>query len=330
MKKRCIFLVLLCLMLACGTALAEQPTGSVMLYSSMQENQLMAIRDAFMAKYPGIQMDYYYAGTGNVITKIATERQAGQVAADVIWVGDPSDYISFKKQGILAQYASPEAEAIDAAFIDPERYYTGARIVVVGISYNTNLVTEEEAPKNWDDLKDPKWFNQIILTDPGASGTSKYAFGGMIANPAYGIDYFAALKANGAELESGTTATHNKIAAGAYKVGICLDYVTNNLASEGATIAFTYPEKDIVFISSPIGLVSNSANQDNGKLLYDFILSAECQRVLVENNLTSVRKDATQAGLSVTQIAALSMKVDDLYLSEKANDILNAFDEVFK
>lgn len=46
-------------------------------------------------------MDYYFAGTGKVITKIATEAKSGQVAADVIWVGDPADYIGFKKLGIL-------------------------------------------------------------------------------------------------------------------------------------------------------------------------------------------------------------------------------------
>ena len=75
------------------------PAGKVMMYSSMQEDQLVAIKKGFEAKYPGIVMDYYFAGTGRVITKIATEHQAGQVAADIIWVGDPSDYLSFKKEG---------------------------------------------------------------------------------------------------------------------------------------------------------------------------------------------------------------------------------------
>lgn len=67
----------------------------------MQEDQLNAIKQAFEKKYPDIKMDYYFAGTGKVITKIATEAKSGQVAADVIWVGDPADYIGFKKLGIL-------------------------------------------------------------------------------------------------------------------------------------------------------------------------------------------------------------------------------------
>ena len=66
-------------------------TKTVMLYSSMQEDQLNAIKQAFEKKYPDIKMDYYFAGTGKVITKIATEAKSGQVAADVIWVGDPAE-----------------------------------------------------------------------------------------------------------------------------------------------------------------------------------------------------------------------------------------------
>lgn len=72
-----------------------------MLYSSMQEDQLNAIKKAFEKKYPDIKLDYYFAGTGKVITKIATEAKSGQVAADVIWVGDPADYIGFKSMNIL-------------------------------------------------------------------------------------------------------------------------------------------------------------------------------------------------------------------------------------
>ncbi|MEG0911272.1 MAG: ABC transporter substrate-binding protein [Ruthenibacterium sp.] len=314
-----------------STAPAPEAKGAVMLYSSMQEGQLEAIKEGFSAKYPDIKMDYYFAGTGKVVTKIATEQQSGQVAADVIWVGDPSNYITFKKNGILEKYQSPEAEAIDDKFEDAEGYYCGARLVVGGFGYNTNLVKPEEAPTTWEELLDPKWAGQIIMTDPGSSGTSCYMTGALMGDEKFGSDYFTKLKANGAELESGTTATHNKIAASAYKVGICLDYVTQNLANEGALIGFSYPTENLISITSPIALVKNCANPDNGKLLYDYILSKDGQAILVANNLTTVRNDVTGGnGLSVEEIAKRSMKVDDLYLAEHSAEILESFDKIFK
>ena len=73
-----------------------------------------------------------------------------------------------------------------------------------------------------------------------------------------------------------------------------LDYVTQNLMDEGSPLGFTYIDKDLVSIFSPIGLVEGCANETNGKLLYDFILSKEGQEILVENNLLSVRMMLTR------------------------------------
>lgn len=302
------------------TQAASEASGNVMLYSSMQEDQLMAIKEGFEKKYPNIKMDYYFA----------TEHQSGQVAADVIWVGDPSDYIGFKNEGILEKYSSPEASAIADKFIDSEGYYTGARMMNMSIGYNTSLVTEEEAPKSWNDLLDAKWNNQIVMTDPSSAGTTKYFVGALLSSPDYGEEYFQKLKDNGCELESGTTATHNQVAAGAYKVGIMLDYVTQNLMDEGSPLGFTYIDKDLVSIFSPIGLVEGCANETNGKLLYDFILSKEGQEILVENNLLSVRDDVDQKGASVEEIAKAAMTVDLQSLSDNSDQIIETFDNIFK
>ena len=304
--------------------------NTVMLYSSMQEDQLNAIKKAFEKKYPDIKLDYYFAGTGKVITKIATEAKSGQVAADVIWVGDPADYIGFKKMGILQKYTSPEAKAIDPVFIDKEGYYTGARMMNMGIAYNPQKVSKEEAPKTWEDLLDPKWKGQIVMTDPGTAGTTKYAVGALISNSKYGKAYFEKLKENGTELQSGTTATHNQIAAGAYKVGMCLDYVTENLKSKGSTIEFVYPKQDIISIYSPIALVKGAKNEENAKKLYDFILSKEGQEVLVQNKMLAVRKDVKQKGVTIEEIAKNAMKVDLEKLAANAKNVLDEFDAIFK
>ena len=304
--------------------------SKVMMYSSMQEDQLVAIKRGFEAKYPGIVMDYYFAGTGRVITKIATEHQAGQVAADVIWVGDPADYLSFKKEGILQKYSSPEAKAIDSKFIDPDGYYTGARMMNMGIGYNSALVKPEDAPQSWNDLLDPKWEGQIVMTDPSSAGTTKYFVAALLANPEYGEEYFKKLRANGCELESGTTATHNQVAASAYQVGIMLDYVSHNLMAQGSPIGFTYLKKDLISIFSPIGLVKGSPNNENGKLLYDFILSKEGQEILIANNLLSVRNDVDQKGVDVQEIAKSAMQVDLNALAANSNKILATFDNIFK
>ena len=93
MKRILSFALALLLVLSLvPAALASEPSGTVMLYSSLKEKQLAAVKEAFEAKYPGIVMDYYQAGTGKIKTKIATEQQAGQVAADIRAVRPPEPY----------------------------------------------------------------------------------------------------------------------------------------------------------------------------------------------------------------------------------------------
>lgn len=301
-------------------------SGKVMLYSSMQEEQLMAIKEGFEKKYPGVTMEYYFAGTSKVVTKISTEAQAGHVDADVIWVGDAADYVSFKEEGILQQYSSPEAAGLDPAYVDADGFYTAARLVGVGIAYNTGTVKPEDAPKSWSDLLDPKWKDQIVMSDPGTAGTTKYWMNAMMCSDKYGADYMQKLHDNGCLLESGTTGTHNQLAAGAYQVGVCLDYVTANLVAEGSPIAFLYPE-DTVSIASPIGLVKDCNNEENGKLLYDFILSKEGQEILVANNLVSVRSDVEQA-VDLSAIPSM-LECDFAKLASDSKDNLDAFNKIF-
>ena len=291
MKKVIAFLVALMLVMSLSASLAE-PSGKVMLYSSMQEAQLQAIEQAFEAKYPTVDMEYYYAGGGKLVTKMTTEaKDGGQIASDVVWLGDPSDYESFKANGWLEPYVSPETEHIAKEYMDPEGYYTAGRLVTMGIAWNVGLVDEADAPKTWNDLLDPKWFNQIIMTDPSQASTTKYWMAAMMQSEKYGEAYFQALKDNGVELESGTTATHNRVADASYMVGICLDYVSVNLMAQGSPMNFHYTTDDVITMTSPIALIKGCANEDNGKLLMDFILSKEGQEVLVANNLVSVRDD---------------------------------------
>ena len=328
MKKTLALLLALVMVLSVSAAAFAEPSGKVMLYSSMQEAQLQAIEQAFEAKYPTVDMEYYYAGGGKLVTKMTTEAQdGGQIASDLVWLGDPSDYEAFKANGWLEPYVSPETDHISASYMDPDGYYTAGRLVTMGIAWFAG-VDEEDAPKTWNDLLDPKWYNQIIMTDPSQASTTKYWMAAMMQSPKYGPDFFQKLKDNGVELESGTTATHNRVADASYQVGICLDYVSANLIAEGSPIMFHYTTDDVITMTSPVALIKGCANEENGKLLMDYILSKEGQEVLVANNLVSVRDDV-EMQVDTSAIAAINMEVDYNDLGENLQTYLDTFNKIF-
>ena len=329
MKKLFAVLLTAAMLLSLASfASAEGASGKVMLYSSMQEAQLQAIEQAFEAKYPGVDMEYYYAGGGKLVTKMTTEAQdGGQIASDLVWLGDPSDYEVFKKNGWLEPYVSPETDHIAKEYMDPEGYYTAGRLVTMGIAWFIG-VDEADAPKTWNDLLDPKWQGQIIMTDPAQASTTKYWMAAMMQSPKYGPEYFQKLRDNGVELESGTTATHNRVADASYQVGICLDYVSANLIAEGSPMAFHYTTEDVITMTSPVAIIKGCANEENAKLLMDFILSKEGQEVLVANNLVSVRDDV-EMKVDTSAIAAVNMEVDYTDLGLNLQNYLDAFNQIF-
>ena len=334
MKKLLLALVSLLLLSGCAEAEPSPEDVSfkkeeVMLYSSMQDKQIKALKKGFEAKYPHITMNYQFGGTGKILTKLNTEIQFGDIRADLIWTGNPASYIALKEHRLLNPYISPEAENIDPMFKDPEDYYVGGRIFSSVIAYNTELVKESEAPKNWKDLLDPKWADKIIMADPYSSGSSSYVMSALMQNPEYGPEFFEKLRANGCMLENGTTATHKQVAEAKYAICIGLDYVVGNFIDEGLPIAMNYPEKDGIAIYCPIGLVSGGPNEVNGKLLYDYILSEEGQQLLAENHLMSIRDDVSQSGFTVTELMENSIDVNIEELCHMENKYLKDFDRIF-
>ncbi len=331
MKKfLAIVLALVMVFALSATAFADGESGTVMLYATLKEKQLTAIKEAFTAKYPNITFDYYAAGAGTVMTKIATEQQSGSIGCDVVWVGEPTNIMTLKDQGILMPYESPEASHIPEAYKDPDNMYIGARLVVMGIAYNTALVDADHVPTKWEDLLDPYFYDQIMLTDAVESGTMAYALGALVQNEKYGWDYFEGLKEQGAVLNASATGTHNDVAAGGYMATIGVDYVTQTLTNSGSPIEFVYPEEDAVVISGPMAIMKDTKNEAAAKLFYDWVISEEGQKVLADANATPIRDDVVREGSKpVSEINAME-GIDNILMQQETDSYFDKFDELFK
>jgi iron(III) transport system substrate-binding protein len=285
-----IFICIVCMVLLFSYAVSAA-NMQVMLYSSMKDSQLSALKEAFANKYPDVQMDYYTAGTGKVMTKMAAEQQAGKICADIIWVGEPTNYITFKEQGELLAYESPEAATIPSALKDVDNYYCAARIVTLGLVYNTNNVKGEDIPKDWVDLLSPRFNTYITMTDPTFSGTTLYTVAAFIQNEEFGWEFLKQLKKNGVKLQTGSSAVVNAIGAGEYDIGIGVNYIAQSKKAKGTPVEFVYPESGISTVASPIAIMKDSENVEAAKLLYDFIISLEGQQLLVDAHVIPVRPE---------------------------------------
>ena len=83
----------------------EAAQGQIALYTSVPEPIANKIQNDFQTRYPEITLDIFRAGTSEVVAKIMTEKEAGEIMADLVWVAEPSTYEDFKDQdGIVRQF----------------------------------------------------------------------------------------------------------------------------------------------------------------------------------------------------------------------------------
>ena len=285
MKKLLPVAVVLSCVLIAITGCTSSPAPStasagqkLMVYTSMKESLIGKLRDAFKAKHPEIAFDYYSAGAGKLMAKIAAERQAGKMTVDVLWHSEVPDFYQLKSEGMFAKYISPEAQFVKSTVTDPDGFFTPARLGTLGIAYNTKKVTVP--PKSWQDLLDARFKNGFAIANPALSGTAFMSVAMIAEN--LGWDYIQKLKANGALMGQGSGQVVDDTASGDLKATLGVDYIVTDKMEKGASMGFFFP-KEMLVIPSPVAIIKDTPNQAAAQKFIDFLLSKEGQTIIAQS-----------------------------------------------
>ena len=314
-----VLALVMCLgMAACGGSGAQDGSkGTVTVYTSVPQEMADAFKETFEDKNPGVTVNVYRATAGEVLTKVKTEAEGGQITADIVWVADFSSAESLKDLGLLAQYTSTEDAAIDASLKDAEGYYYGSRIISMVLAYNTMYM--ETAPSSWNDMLSANLTGKVGMPSTSSGSAFQY-IGVMSENPAFGWDFFNAFKSNGGLVFKSNSDVLQRVATGELYAAPVLDYMVTEMKDEGSPVDFVIPAEGAVVVASPIAKLANCPNPELANLFIDYVLSAEGQSVLVSLNTTPVRTDV-ETGENV-------MSLDEITVMEDAKGYLKTADEV--
>ncbi len=261
-------------------------SGKIVLYTSVPQPIVDKIQADFQSKNPSITLDVFRSGTSSVVTKLMTEKEAGSILADLIWVADPSTYEDFKAQNLLHKFTPEEASGIDSSMKDPEGYYYAGRLINMIIAYNTLQV--KNPPKNWEDILDSKY--KLGFPTPLRSGAAIAAVKTLVDK--YGWDYFKRFRAAGGKQVKSNSTVRDMIVTGELSVGVMLDYMVRPMIKKGSPINYVWPADGAVFIPSPIAILESSKNKEVAKVFVNYILSKDGQATLVKmGSFIPVRKD---------------------------------------
>ena len=311
---------------ACGGAPAAE---RLIVYTSMKESLIGSIVEGFEKLHPDITVDHQTAGAGDLMTKIAAERETGKILADVLWHSEVPDFYNLRNEGLLLQYTPSFIGELLNPFEDYDGSFTAARLGTLGIILNTNEIKEH--PAQWSDLFKPEFKDVFVIADPSLSGTAFMSI--AMLDKQFGWEFFEKLRANGASMGRGSSQVVNDTAIGEFSACLGVDYIAYDAIKKGAPLALVYPP-EVLMSPSPVTIFKDSSNVEAAKKFVDYLLSQEAQQLIANESTLSVRLDVTYPqGVSLppaSEVLARSIKIDYIQMMDMKADLVKRFSDTLR
>ncbi len=296
---------------------AASETTTLTVYTSEPQEKIDEIVAAFGEDHPNVDVEVFRAGTGDLTTRVDTERTSGEIQADVFLAADAATFEDYAAEGLLVEYTPADADALMPDVVDPEGYYVGTRIIPTVIAYNTSVI--DAPPESWQELADPAYADQLVMPNPDVSGAAAYNAAVWSTTPELGDEWLATLAENNPVIADSNGPTSQAIATGAQPVGVVVDYLVRELAAQGSPIDVSYPSEGVPYVSQPAGIFADTDNEEAAKAFVDFLVSERGQQLAVEQSYLPVRSDVgtPEGAPAMEEIAILS---PDLETVQNAQD----------
>lgn len=248
----------------------------LVLYSPHGREILQPLEERYEELRPEIDVRWLDMGSQDVFDRIRSE--AANPQADV-WFGGPHTIFSQGvDEGLLEPYRPSWASAVPPNSAHPEGLYWGVYRATPVLIYNSDAVTEDEAPDDWEDLLDPRWSGEIVLRDPLASGTMRTIFAMVVARAMEetgsveaGFEWLRRLDAQTKEYAFSPALLFEKLTRQEALVSMWELTDILLLADKGSPLRYRFPSSGLPVITDSIGLVKGARYADEAKAFIDWV-----------------------------------------------------------
>ncbi|MEN8127746.1 MAG: extracellular solute-binding protein [Planctomycetota bacterium] len=267
----------------------NSPAKEVVLYCSVDQ----AVAEPIIARFEketGIKVlarfDTEASKTVGLVQKIRAEKS--NPAADVFWSSEIFYTIRLGHEELFEPFESETVVNWPKTFMDQNRrwYAFGLRGRV--IAYNTNKVTEAQAPSSLEDCLEHEWKNRVVMARPQFGTT-----GGDVASwfALYGKEeaekILQRLKNNGIRIVSGNSTAVRMVSTG--QADICFTDTDDVYAGKrnGWPIGMKMLRragKGTLTIPNTAAIVRGAPHPENAGRLMDFLLGGEAEIMLLQSD----------------------------------------------
>ncbi|HKL11157.1 MAG TPA: extracellular solute-binding protein [Clostridia bacterium] len=317
-----------------GVAEAAQLEDKVVIYSTHSEAMLELVASEF-EKETGVAVEFINL-KGELADRVRAEKENPQ--SDVMFGGASSVFMELQDEDLFEAYEPTWGSKCDGLYKDAENYWYGTIQTPVMIFYNSEVISEENAPKDWTDLASDEYKDQLVFRN-ALSSSARATYSSLLQQFEMAGDldggwgYIQKLDANTKQYYSSGSLMFQAI--GRQEAGISfatLNSIIDNKVNNKIPLEVVNAESGSPIITDGIALVKNGKNPNAAKAFIDFAGSAKIQGMLAtEFNRMPTNPDAIAMSPQwMGEIEISPMDVDWADLAKKQSEWMQKWDAEFK
>lgn len=272
---------------------AARSEGEVTWYTAHYSSETAErMGQRFTQIYPGVRVNVVRTTAQVAYQRLNQDLQSRVNNCDVFGSTVIAHFVDLKSRGLMMPYAPLRKDEVHPQFrdLDDGDHFHVTSSGPINLVYNTNRVSEADAPKRWTDLLDEKWNRQVAVGHPGYSGyVGNWV---VLMREKYGWEYFENLAALDPHIGRSIIDVVTTVASGERLVGAGPGTTASLSASRGNPIANVSPEDGTVVIIAPSGIMADATHPNAAKLFMEFLLGPETAEIIADEFGSPIRPGA--------------------------------------
>ncbi|MBP3771511.1 MAG: ABC transporter substrate-binding protein [Treponema sp.] len=335
MKKNLFVLIVAIATFAFSLSGCQEKSSSkeLRVYSIIHDEETEALTKLFTEK-TGVPVSYLRATTGELVNRVITEKDSPM--ADILLGGASSYHIQAAKEGALESYVSPLAKNLPSYAVASDNTWTGFCVLTLGIGVNEKRFAEKfpgtPLPATWEDLLNPAFKGEIVMTNPVASSTGYLFVQNQLQRLGEdkGWEYLLSLTKNVGQFPDSGSAPAKLLGSGEYAIGISYLHALSKYNAQGFNVRPIAPPQSVGDVDC-VSIMKNASNLPAAKKFVDFILSPEAQSLMSSITYTTPvnpKAKGPDGGIAISEIDLIDYDVQKA--SEQKSEVLDKWVKAIK
>jgi iron(III) transport system substrate-binding protein len=196
--------------------------------------------------------------------------------------------MALKRAGVWARYRSPEDAFYPREAVDKDGHVHPDSMGLATIAYNNQLVRKEDAPKNYEDLLDPRWRGSLTMDlEPERSLLTWLDVWGETRTK----EFVDKLLANGTTVRRGHTLQAQLLCAGEFKIAVeTYPDAVLRMKQKGCPVTLVFPNPTPALAGGNYAINANASHPHAAALFVDYALSPEGVKILAGTGRIPLRR----------------------------------------